>query len=75
MSCTFIGLHQTDATPEPPHINNWTKMLHTEPPYSNYGTKIFGVQTGRIETRHLFSVDGQRAVAKLVKIKNDPTSP
>ena len=35
-------------------------MLHTEPPYSNYGTKIFGVQTGRIETRHLFSVDGQR---------------
>ena len=37
-------------------------MLHTEPPYSNYGTKIFGVQTGRIETRHLFSVDGQRVM-------------
>ena len=35
-------------------------MLHTEPPYSNYGTKILGVQTGRSETRHLFSVDGQR---------------
>ena len=34
-------------------------MLHTEPPYNNYGTKILVARTGKIETRHLFSVERQ----------------
>ena len=61
MSCISIGLHESEATAEPPHINNETKMLHTEPPYNNYGTKILVARTGKIETRHLFSVERQRA--------------
>ena len=35
-------------------------MLHTEPPYNNYGTKILVARTEKIETRHLFSVERQR---------------